>query len=71
MTERVIMVHAKSLPLQRAPLLGTLGYKKALGWTALFLRAQLGNLEWAYLLGLSEIAKRGSGGEASLSMGAL
>jgi len=36
----------------KTPLLGTLGYeRKALEMVSLFIGAQLGNLEWARLLG--------------------
>jgi hypothetical protein len=45
--------------------------KEGSGDRHLFMGAQLGNLEWARLLGTLEMAKRGSGGAASLTMAAL
>jgi hypothetical protein len=38
-------------PGGRAPLLGTLGYTRPLGQASLYMGTQLGNLEWACLLG--------------------
>jgi hypothetical protein len=41
------------------------------GWASLFMGARLGNLEWARVLGIVEMAERGSGVEAFLSVGVL
>jgi hypothetical protein len=49
---------------------GPVDYERLWRWASLFMGAQLGNLEWARLLG-TLMAERGSGGGESLSMGAL
>jgi hypothetical protein len=41
------------------------------GWASLFMGAHFSKLEWARLLGIVEMAERGSGGEAFLAMGVL
>jgi hypothetical protein len=41
------------------------------GWAALYMVAQLGNLEWACLPGFCEMDESVCGGGASISMGAV
>ena len=56
-------------PGEGAPLPRTLKVLKGRlwGWESLFMGAQLGNLEWAHLLGTLRYGERGSRGGASLS----
>jgi len=53
-----------------APLLGALVVTKGRLWgrESFFMGAQLGNLEWAHLLGLWDMVERGSGGGVSVCL---